>query len=193
MGAGDRLGNRRRLVHLRFLWMIMAIKEQDEMDCTLGAEAKGFLSESFALAVGNVRTVGTFALMDAALLGICAAVFYLNVLLLIPMIADGSVAPPISYLLVCHGNDFIGGIAFMAYTNLLISFIKPEVRFKRLSAVIIFIFLCGIFWECAAPLFVEGSTGDMMDILAYDLGAILYWLILKALNKIYIVTGDQRG
>lgn len=65
----------------------------------------------------------------------------------------------------------------MAYTNILIDVIKPEVRFTRLKACLIFIFLCGLFWELAAPLFVEGSVGDPLDLLAYLIGAFVYWAL----------------
>lgn len=74
----------------------------------------------------------------------------------------------------------------MCYSNLLIDLVKPEVRFKKLTSVLLFILLCGLFWEYVAPLFVEGSVTDPLDVASYALGGFLYWLLMKACHHISI-------
>ena len=76
-----------------------------------------------------------------------------------------------------HVNDFIGGIAFLAYTNVLLALVKPDKMIKSPLVALAFIFGCGLFWECAAPLFVPGSVGDPLDLASYVLGGCAYWTI----------------
>ena len=70
----------------------------------------------------------------------------------------------------------------MAYTNLLISLVRPEVRFKKLAVIAVYIFLCGLFWEGVAPQFIANSVGDPLDILSYLIGAVLYWACLSVVK-----------
>lgn len=84
----------------------------------------------------------------------------------------------------------------MAYTDLLLDLVKPDMRFKRLVPTLVFMLICGIFWEGVAPMFVPGSTGDALDVLAYLLGACWYLLLAKTyLNKARedVADGIRRG
>ena len=74
-----------------------------------------------------------------------------------------------------HVNDFIGGIAFLAYTNVLLALVKPDKMIKSPLVTLAFIFCCGLFWECVAPLLVPGSIGDPLDLASYVLGGCAYW------------------
>lgn len=143
----------------------------------------------------NAKAERACLLFDAALLICCAALFYANSLVVIKWLAEmfpGSIA---AYVAQCHLNDLLGGLAFMCYANILIGLVKPEVRFKTLKATIIFMALCGIFWEYAAALFIVASTSDPLDILAYVLGATLYWCLAiafaRSANKSFQIVSAQ--
>lgn len=95
--------------------------------------------------------------------------------------------PVLSYLLKCYFNDFLGGMAFLAYTNLVLSFYKDHpIRIKSYFHVILIACLCSFFWEWLMPLF-KPSTADWWDCVAYTLGATCYWIFDKYIfNQYYI-------
>ena len=102
-------------------------------------------------------------------------------------LAEGASAAGFSFvelIVLGHFNDFLGGIAFMAYTNLLISLVQPRYRIRNPLIGSAYIFCCGLFWEYAAPLFVPDSVSDPWDVLAYCLGAGMYWVIMGAKQMI---------
>ena len=37
--------------------------------------------------------------------------------------------------------------------------------------------MCGLAWEGIAPLVLPDSTGDWLDVAAYVLGMLTYWLL----------------
>ena len=79
--------------------------------------------------------------------------------------------------LICHFNDFICPLFFIAYSNLLLIGVNRELKeFKR---VMIFGFCAGLIWEFVAPLIKPSSVTDILDLLFYTLGTFLYWCILK--------------
>lgn len=122
--------------------------------------------------------------MDAGMLIVCAILFYLNRLFLIDAVAALWPGTAIAYISTCHLNDFIGGFAFMCYVNLLLDLIKPQARFKSPLAILIFISMCGLFWEYAAPAFIAESVSDPIDVLSYTLGGLVYWLMARACSHI---------
>lgn len=141
-------------------------------------ENESFLRESIRYVHENIQSVKFCALMDAVILLVTAILFYANEHLITPAISYSTSGTIWYYLITSHANDLLGGIAFMAYTNLLFSLVRPELRFKKLTSIAIYIFFCGLFWEYVAPLFVPNSISDPLDILTYLIGAILYWVIL---------------
>ena len=68
----------------------------------------------------------------------------------------------------------------MAYSNLLLDLVKPDMRFKRVVSTLAYMLFCGVFWEAIAPSFVPNSTGDVLDVVAYLVGACCYLLLAKA-------------
>ncbi len=71
-------------------------------------------------------------------------------------------------LLRCHANDYLGGIAFAAYLNLILSLSRwPEKRLRRPGELVVLGLLCGLCWECIAPLFLPDSVGDPLDVVAF--------------------------
>ncbi len=131
----------------------------------------------------NSKASGTALLLDIFALFACMTLFYLNDLVLIDSVSRSFPDSVVSYLFKCHVIDAIGGCAFMAYTNCLLDLVKPEMRFKRLASTLVYMSLCGIFWELIAPLFVRESVGDFLDIVAYLFGACLYLLLTKAVLR----------
>ena len=88
--------------------------------------------------------------------------------------------PILRYILRCHFNDFLAGILFLAYINLLLSFSKfSQIRIQSISAVTFIMCLCGIAWEYVLPLLHGRGTCDPWDIGAYICGGIAYTLIVK--------------
>ncbi|MEC4183914.1 hypothetical protein VJ918_03740 [Adlercreutzia sp. R21] len=115
-------------------------------------------------------------IFDLAVLAFCFVGFCGNEYALKPFAAAVFPDSPVAYLVQCHLNDFLGGAAFLAYTNMLLDLVRPDMRIRRLTTSVVYLFLCGIFWEYAAPLFVKASTADPLDLLAYMTGAAAYWL-----------------
>ena len=75
-----------------------------------------------------------------------------------------------------HLNDYIGGIFFCIYVNLLLLYSKKKsiLKFKFLFLLMIIV---SILWEYFFPLFLNYSTSDKYDILAYLLGTLTYYTI----------------
>jgi hypothetical protein len=82
---------------------------------------------------------------------------------------------PIGYLLRNHFNDFLAGIAILAYINLVLSSSKWDVRIENPLIILIIGFLCGMFWEFVVPIFKKNSVSDWWDVLSYMVGAEAYW------------------
>lgn len=83
-------------------------------------------------------------------------------------------------------NDVLAGLAFMAYTNVLLALFRPKGRIVRFIAVVLCIFACGLFWECVAPLFVNGSVSDPWDLLAYTTGGCMYWAVNMLVDRVRV-------
>lgn len=73
-------------------------------------------------------------------------------------------------------TDIIGATAFIACCNLILSFF--QMRFYKLSHIVLFLFFCGIFWEFVTPLY-RNTISDIYDIFAYMFGGFLYWILLR--------------
>lgn len=129
--------------------------------------------------VGNLsRTVPVRILLtakrsafDIAVLLIAAALYALNAAFLKPAFAG----VPAGVFFAGYFNDILGGAAFLAYTNALVCLYDPRRRLRRFVSCVAYISCCGLFWEFAAPCFVADSTADVLDLVAYVVGAVLYW------------------
>lgn len=86
--------------------------------------------------------------------------------------------PIIGYLCKCYVSDFICGIVFCAYVNLVLikGGYKTITKYYQIFTVI---FFSGILWEYFFPLFISYSVSDKYDLLAYILGGTVYYLIKK--------------
>ncbi len=92
--------------------------------------------------------------------------------------------PLIGYLCKCHLNDYIGGIIFPAYVNILLiqTNRKPV---KSYSAIGTMMLCCGIVWEYIFPYLFAYSTSDILDVVSYILGGITYCFLIRNYGKTY--------
>ena len=90
--------------------------------------------------------------------------------------------PVLGYLLRCHFNDYLGGISFAAYLNFILSLSNwTSFQLTKIQHFLIAGLLCGICWELITPLFIQSSTGDFWDVIAYILGMLTYWFFSEVL------------
>ena len=126
----------------------------------------------------RLKRYGAF---DACLLIGALVLFAINEHAIKPVVSGAELAAGYSFaklLLLGYFNDFLGGVAFLAYTNLLLALVRPRWMIRRLPVAVVYIFLCGLFWEYVAPLVVPDSVSDPWDVFAYCVGAVAYWGIL---------------
>ena len=84
--------------------------------------------------------------------------------------------PVLGYLLRCHFNDYLGGISFAGYLNFILSISNwTSFQMTKLWHFITAGLVCGFCWELITPLFIQSSTGDVLDVAAYLLGMLTYW------------------
>lgn len=85
--------------------------------------------------------------------------------------------PFIGYLCNCHLNDFIGGIVFCIYLNilLLLNNKNPISKFSLLLGIMMPV---ALLWEYFFPLFLPYSTSDILDVVAYLLGTVTYYMLI---------------
>ena len=81
-------------------------------------------------------------------------------------------------LLRCHANDYLGGIAFAAYLNLILSLSRvageaAQAPRRACSPGPVVRPVLGVY----CPLFLPDSVGDPLDVVAYVLGTLSYWLL----------------
>ena len=83
--------------------------------------------------------------------------------------------PIIGYILRCHFNDYLAGIAILAYINVLLSISKYHEKLIATFFKGFFIsFLCGLIWEYFLPMIFPHGTSDFVDVISYVLGGITY-------------------
>lgn len=86
--------------------------------------------------------------------------------------------PYLSYILRYHFNDYLAGIVFLAYLNIILGLSKYQhIRVLKWSNVIFTGLLIGVFWEYITPIYKSDSTSDIIDVICYVLGAISYKVI----------------
>lgn len=80
-------------------------------------------------------------------------------------------------------NDTLAAILILAFSNLL--FIKVHKSIFKFKDIFLFITACGCVWEFITPLYKRNSTTDYYDFIAYYVGAMIYFILVKIfqLNK----------
>jgi hypothetical protein len=88
-----------------------------------------------------------------------------------------------------HFNDVLAGLLLLPSYNLLaLLFRQSNLLMLRCMNILTFTLVVGLFWEYVTPLYRSDSVSDPLDILAYLLGGLIYWLLSllvghKALNS----------
>ena len=122
----------------------------------------------------------TRAKADVIILIVSLMLYGINRLFLKEIIIN----PSFSYLLRCHVNDFLGGVCFIAYTDLVLAYSKYSIWIINSYTVAIVIMLtCGILWEYVFPLIYPRGVSDPLDIIAYVSGGMTCVFIRKMTNR----------
>lgn len=79
----------------------------------------------------------------------------------------------VAYFMSCYFNDIFGSTILLLLIGIVLSFYK-KIKLK-LYQVELFMLFCGIVWEFITPLYRSDTTTDIIDLLAYLLGGILFW------------------
>lgn len=125
--------------------------------------------------------------LDVSVLFVCLLLFAANSFLVKPAVGSS----PLGEFMRNHFNDCVGGLGFVAYTNILFDLIKPKYRLKNPLIIISYIFVCGLCWEYVCPLFVKPNVADWWDMVAYVVGAAVYWCILEIYGQLKIRGNDR--
>lgn len=108
------------------------------------------------------------ALLNLAILGVCAAMYGITVLAR----SGEHLTPALRF----HLTDFIAAPALLAFANML-TIRSPFLNaFARPKIALLVIAFAAAEWELTAALYTE-STRDPWDVLAYFLGTVTYLLI----------------
>ncbi len=92
--------------------------------------------------------------------------------------------PYVGIFLKNQFSDLIGGFVFPSYVNTLLV-TTNRLPIKRFFSLFVFMLGVSLLWEYVFPIFLSYSTSDIYDVLAYQLGTILYYFIMyKDNNKI---------
>lgn len=84
----------------------------------------------------------------------------------------------IAYICKNHLNDFVCGLIFPAYINIILYL--DERRTLKSPFIIMGVMLCcGLFWEYAAPLLIPYSVSDPFDVMCYIGGGYVYSLLVN--------------
>ena len=98
------------------------------------------------------------------------ALYLLNRFLLIPATAGA-----LYRLLAWHGADFLAGGAMVLVLQGAREVLgwPPE---RRAGRMLVFLLLCGLFWEVVTPLYLPRSVSDPRDVAAVVLGGTALFL-----------------
>lgn len=95
--------------------------------------------------------------------------------------------PTLHFFMKCYFNDILGTAGFLLLISIALTFqIKRPIQINILH-VVLFTLLCGTFWEYITPLYRSETVSDPLDIIAYLIGALIFWYILGGRkNPIFI-------
>ena len=77
-------------------------------------------------------------------------------------------------ILVCWANDVFAGVFMLAWLNLLLGLAGLGRVCDRKWAAL-FLLVCALVWELAAPVFKPEAVFDLWDFVAYQVGGLLYF------------------
>jgi hypothetical protein len=81
-----------------------------------------------------------------------------------------------------HFHDLLATPVLLSATNLwIIACRRSDLVLVRLRSIFALSIIAGVFWEFVTPLY-RTSTTDILDLLAYTIGGLLYFVVLRAFN-----------
>jgi hypothetical protein len=115
----------------------------------------------------RARSHHSSLVLNLAILVTCLALYGLNQFILKDALGGT--------FLQSYSNDILAGTVIVAYMNILYWLVgKEEYSIRSWPATLAFVFVVGLFWEFVAPLFRADSVTDVLDLLAYLAGGVLY-------------------
>lgn len=106
----------------------------------------------------------------------CVALYCLNILIFSSITYYNLNIFFSSYL-----NDILAPLLLFSYINLLLSLIDKKLY--SLKYLIPIILICSFVWEYLALFFKPKSVFDLLDILFYVIGTLIYWIVYKYLTS----------
>ena len=77
-------------------------------------------------------------------------------------------------------NDVLAGLLIVGIVNILSIYgNQRRLLLIRLPRILVFTFLCGVFWEYITPLYLHYSISDPFDVVAYMFGGFCYWIVIR--------------
>lgn len=73
-----------------------------------------------------------------------------------------------------HVNDLLAGILWLPYLNSVLYFSKSKKVFVKPLECAAIALVCGFIWEFVYPIFNRSSTSDLLDVLCYVVGSLIY-------------------
>ncbi|MEE0705403.1 MAG: hypothetical protein UCH28_03350 [Adlercreutzia sp.] len=90
-----------------------------------------------------------------------------------------------------HFGDLCGGALFAAYANLICVFAGASFRFDTLPKIMGLELICSVAWEFFAPMIWKWSTADILDVLCYFFGGMLYWTAREFSRQVLAIEGKK--
>ena len=119
----------------------------------------------------------------------CVAFNRLNVLLLAIALSVYGISRFTSFPTVLpsslggHFHDLLATPVLLSASNLwIVACGRRDFAIVGLRSILALSLAAGLFWEFITPLY-RASTSDSLDLLAYAVGGLLYFVALRAFNK----------
>ena len=115
---------------------------------------------------------------SVVLMLICSFLYAINQIIL-KKITKGY----IHLFMVSYFNDLVAGLLIIDIWNIVMILVGYK-RTNRLFQIAIINLLIGLFWEYSPNLFRKEAVSDVLDIVAYEIGGVIYWIVMS-------VTGEK--
>jgi hypothetical protein len=124
----------------------------------------------------RIRLRHSFALLNIAILSISFGLYLLNEHVLKGLTSNAFIWG--------HFNDLLAIFLFLPYCNLLLSLYPYQrIRISTLPTCVMVAAASGLGWEYGAPLFLENSVSDPVDLLMYVISGVLYGLLISTITS----------
>lgn len=113
-----------------------------------------------------------FILLNISIFALAVGVYGISRLTSFPTILPSSLGG--------HFHDLLATPVLLSATNLwIIACRRSDLVLVRLGSIFTLSVIAGVFWEFVTPLYHK-STTDILDLLAYAIGGLLYFVVLQS-------------